>query len=115
MSALCFAYKQAAVKSIANLSGHSIIPYSIHGANSVPIVATDDQTKMEENEYYAIETFGSTGKGRVVEMVRSFGAVERPRTDMEQGDCSHYAKRRDAPHVPLRLRFSLLSGCITRS
>ncbi|KZV87996.1 methionine aminopeptidase 2-like protein [Exidia glandulosa HHB12029] len=75
------------VKSIANLSGHDIIPYSIHGHKSVPIVATDDQTKMEEGEYFAIETFGSTGRGRVVEM----------------GDCSHYAKRRDAPHVPLRL------------
>jgi len=58
------------VKSIANLSGHSIIHYSIHGDKSVPIVATTDQTKMEEGEYFAIETFGSTGRGRVVEMVR---------------------------------------------
>ena len=57
------------VKSIANLSGHSIIHYSIHGDKSVPIVATTDQTKMEEGEYFAIETFGSTGRGRVVEMV----------------------------------------------
>ena len=44
----------------------------IHGGNnakSVPLVRTEDQTKMEEGEYFAIETFGSTGRGRVVENV----------------------------------------------
>ena len=41
---------------------------------------------MEENEVYAIETFGSTGKGMVNE-------------DME---CSHYMMNFDAGHVPLR-------------
>ena len=46
----------------------------------------DDQTKMEEGEYFAIETFGSTGRGKVI----------------EQGEVSHYARRVDAPHVPLR-------------
>lgn len=29
----------------------------------------DDPTKMEEGEYFAIETFGSTGRGRIVESV----------------------------------------------
>ncbi|QRV80524.1 Metallopeptidase family M24 [Ceratobasidium sp. AG-Ba] len=74
------------VKSIENLSGHSILKYSIHGTKSVPIVKTHDQTKMEENEYFAIETFGSTGRGRVI----------------ESGDCSHYAKMRE-PRGQLRL------------
>lgn len=32
-------------------------------------VKNDDDTKMEEGEYFAIETFGSTGRGRVVEQV----------------------------------------------
>jgi methionyl aminopeptidase len=41
---------------------------------------------MEEGEYYAIETFGSTGKGYV----------------NEDGECSHYAKRFDVGFVPLR-------------
>jgi methionyl aminopeptidase len=45
---------------------------------------------MEENEFYAIETFGSTGKGYVHE-------------DME---CSHYMKNFDVGHVPLRLQKS---------
>ncbi|CCM03795.1 uncharacterized protein FIBRA_05943 [Fibroporia radiculosa] len=75
------------VKAIANLSGHSILPYQIHGSKAVPLVRTEDQTKMEEGEYFAIETFGSTGRGRVV----------------ESGDCSHYARVPEPPRVPLRL------------
>ena len=72
---------------IQNLNGHSIGPYQIHAGKSVPIVKGGEQTKMEEGELYAIETFGSTGRGYVVE-------------DME---CSHYMKNFDAPHVPLRM------------
>ena len=41
---------------------------------------------MEENEFYAIETFGSTGRGYVHD-------------DMET---SHYMKNWDVSHVPLR-------------
>ncbi|KAG9118749.1 Methionine aminopeptidase 2 [Ceratobasidium sp. 392] len=74
------------VKSIENLQGHSIDRYRIHGGKSVPIVKSADQTKMEEGEYFAIETFGSTGRGRVI----------------ESGDCSHYAKMRE-PRGQLRL------------
>ncbi|KAI0673678.1 peptidase M24A methionine aminopeptidase [Trametes maxima] len=79
--------KTLPVKPIENLSGHSINPYQIHGGKSVLLVKNDDQTKMEEGEYFAIETFGSTGRGKVI----------------EQGECSHYARIVDAPHVPLRL------------
>ncbi|KAF8527373.1 methionine aminopeptidase 2-like protein [Hysterangium stoloniferum] len=76
------------VKTIENLSGHSIGPYQIHAGKSVLLVKNRDQTKMEEGEYYAIETFGSTGRGRVI----------------EEGDCSHYAKIFDAPsNPPLKL------------
>lgn len=75
------------IKPIRNLNGHTILPYSIHGTKSVPIVKTNDQTKMEEGDVFAIETFGSTGNGYV----------------HEEGAVSHYAKRRDAPKVDLRL------------
>ncbi|KAL1960261.1 hypothetical protein VTO42DRAFT_8804 [Malbranchea cinnamomea] len=78
------------VKAIRNLNGHTIGHYMIHGGptgKSVPIVKGGDQTKMEEGEIYAIETFGSTGRGYV-------------RDDME---VSHYAKVPDAPNVALRL------------
>ena len=42
-----------------------------------------DETKMEEGEYFAIETFGSTGRGRVI----------------EEGACSHYSL---SPQMPER-------------
>ena len=78
------------VKSIRNLNGHSISPYQIHSGKTVPIIKGGETTIMEENEFYAIETFGSTGKGHVHE-------------DME---CSHYMKNFDVGHVPLRLQKS---------
>lgn len=74
------------VKPIENLSGHSINPYQIHGGKSILLVKNDDRTKMEEGEYFAIETFGSTGTGRVI----------------EEGECSHYARVFDPPNIPLR-------------
>ncbi|KAJ5907849.1 Winged helix-turn-helix transcription repressor DNA-binding [Penicillium taxi] len=75
------------VKAIRNLNGHNIDQYIIHGGKSVPIVKGTDQTKMEEGETFAIETFGSTGKGYV----------------REEMETSHYALAQDAPNVPLRL------------
>lgn len=78
------------VKSIRNLNGHSISPYRIHAGKTVPIVRGGEAIRMEENEFYAIETFGSTGRGVVHD-------------DME---CSHYMKSFDAGFVPLRLQSS---------
>ena len=75
------------VKSVRNLNGHSIGPYQIHAGKSVPIVKGGEATRMEEGELFAIETFGSTGKGYV-------------REDLE---CSHYMKNFDVGHIPLRL------------
>jgi methionine aminopeptidase type II len=57
--------KEYQVKCCSNLNGHSIDPYRIHAGKSVPIVRGGVQTKMEEGEYYAIETFGTTGRGYV--------------------------------------------------
>ncbi|KAI0165128.1 peptidase M24, structural domain-containing protein [Hypoxylon sp. FL1284] len=85
------------IKAIRSLCGHTILPYSIHGTKSVPAVRTSDATKMEEGDVFAIETFGSTGTGRVY----------------DHGEVSHYALRRDAPRNPeLRLSSarSLLSA-----
>ncbi len=62
-------YLYASVKPIHNLSGHSILRYQIHGTKSVSLYKNDDQTKMEEGEYFAIETFGSTGRGKLVDGV----------------------------------------------
>ena len=64
------------MKVVRNLNGHSIDPYKIHAGKTVPCVKTNTNEKMEEGEQYAIETFGSTGKGFV----------------REDDDCSHYMK-----------------------
>ena len=74
------------VKSVRNLNGHLIGQYHIHAGKSVPIVKNNDNTLMKEGEMYAIETFGSTGKGYVNE-------------DME---CSHYMKDYDAKQIAIR-------------
>lgn len=55
------------VKCCENLCGHSIGRYNIHAGKSVPIVKREDNTKMEEGEQFAIETFGTTGAGYVLE------------------------------------------------
>lgn len=57
------------VKAIRNLTGHNIKQYHIHGGKSIPFVKNSDQTKMEEGEVFAIETFGSTGRGYVYDDV----------------------------------------------
>lgn len=51
------------VKVVKNLNGHSIDPYKIHAGKSVPVCKSNSNVKMEEGEVYAIETFGTTGKG----------------------------------------------------
>lgn len=71
------------VRSVRNLGGHSIGPYRIHGGKVVPGVRPIGHDgsgggarhrrrrpaeKMEEGEVYAIETFGTTGRGVVAEL-----------------------------------------------
>ena len=91
------------------IAGHSVGQYRVHGGKTVPIVKGNslfthlsfyllfccvtihvggEATKMEEGEFFAIETFGSTGKGQVHD-------------DME---CSHYMKNFEIGHVPLRVQ-----------
>ena len=44
------------IKCCRNLNGHSIAPYQIHAGKSIPIVKNNDTTRMEEGEFYAVET-----------------------------------------------------------
>ena len=62
------------IKSIKNLTGHQIEPFKIHAGKSVPNYKIDYPLRMLEGEYYAIETFSSTGTGITKEV----------------NDCSHY-------------------------
>ena len=82
--------KSVPIKAIKNLNGHTMEPYRIHAGKSLPIVkgAECEDERMEEGEFYAIETFASTGKGYVFE-------------DLE---CSHYMKNYDADFSPPMVR-----------
>ena len=64
------------VVPVSNLSGHQIGDYIIHAGKRVPITKNGcyPSARMLEGETYAIETFASTGKGRV----------------SDAPDCSHY-------------------------
>ena len=74
------------LKAIKNLCGHTVDKYKVHAGKSVPIVKREDDTKMEEGEIYAIETFASTGKGSV----------------FRNGECSHYMMEEFASGDKLR-------------
>lgn len=75
------------VKAIRDLSGHDILPYRIHGGKQIPFIKSKDQTKMEEGEVFAIETFGTTGRGYLSDGPGVYG----------------YSKQPDARHVHLPL------------
>ena len=75
------------IKPICNITGHNILPYSIYGMKTVPFVKSNNTAKMEEGDVFAIETFGSTGKGHCV----------------KDGEISHYTLYNDAPNVNLHL------------
>ncbi|KAH7383503.1 methionine aminopeptidase 2-like protein [Cadophora sp. MPI-SDFR-AT-0126] len=51
------------VKAVRSLTGHNILRYHIHGDKQVPFVKNNSSQKMEEGDVFAIETFGSTGRG----------------------------------------------------
>lgn len=55
------------VKAIWGLGGHNILPYKVHGGKLILCVPHPSQNgvRMKEDEIYAIETFASTGTGKV--------------------------------------------------
>ena len=59
------------IKAIKDLCGHTMDRYKIHAKKSVPLYKDDNpetaNIKMEEGEFYAIETFATTGKGKTRE------------------------------------------------
>ncbi|KAH9387377.1 methionyl aminopeptidase, partial [Nematocida major] len=78
--------KPVAIRPVSNLNGHSIQQYKIHGGKYIPIVKqAKNSSRMEVGEFFAIETFATTGSGYVT----------------EKGDCSHYMI--DNPRAPSKL------------
>ena len=75
------------VKCVRNLNGHNIAPYQIHGGHggkSVPIVKGGEATKMEEGEFFAIETFGSTGGPVECETWKCYRCISQARVEVPQ-------------------------------
>jgi len=56
------------LKPIANLSGHSILPYRLHAGKSVPNTYVKGLGEVKAGEIYAIEPFITDGAGYVTEL-----------------------------------------------
>jgi methionyl aminopeptidase len=65
--------KTIPVKAVRNITGHNILRYKIHGDKQVPFVASKTTQRMEEGDIFAIETFGTTGKGVLRDDVGVYG------------------------------------------
>lgn len=65
--------KVVPIRPVANLNGHSIEQFRIHGGLSIPPVNNGDTARITSG-FCAIETFATTGRGHVE----------------ERGDCSHF-------------------------
>ncbi|KAF7592075.1 Methionine aminopeptidase 2 [Aspergillus hancockii] len=61
------------VKAVRNITGHDILRYQIHGGKQIPFIKTNSQQKMEEGEVFAVETFGTTGRGYLHDDVGVYG------------------------------------------
>ena len=59
------------IKAIRNITGHDIKRYQIHGDKQVPFIKNSSRTRMEEGDVFAIETFGTTGRGILKDDVKS--------------------------------------------
>jgi hypothetical protein len=68
--------KMFPVKAVRNITGHDILRYHIHGGKQIPFIKNKSRDKMEEGEIFAIETFGTTGKGFLSDDVSSFAATK---------------------------------------
>ena len=51
------------INVMKDLSGHMIKPFEIHAGKAVPNIKINYPLRMNENEFYAIEPFITTGKG----------------------------------------------------
>lgn len=70
--------KMFPVKPVRNICAHDIARYQIHAGKSIPFIKNNDETKMEEGEIFAIETFGTTGRGKLYDDVSFFSPLPPP-------------------------------------
>ncbi len=57
--------RSAGFEPIKQLTGHQLEQWVLHGEKQVPCVSGKAEVKVEAGEFYAVETFASTGSGNV--------------------------------------------------
>jgi len=58
----------AGFQPIKQLTGHQLKEYELHADKQVPCVSGKSEVLVEEGEFYAIETFASTGSGNISDL-----------------------------------------------
>jgi methionyl aminopeptidase len=53
---------------IKQLSGHQLNEYELHAEKQVPCVSGKSEVLVEDGEFYAVETFASTGSGNISDL-----------------------------------------------
>jgi methionyl aminopeptidase len=76
------------INVMRDLSGHMIKPFEIHAGKAVPNIKINYPLRMNENEFYAIEPFITTGKG--------ISILKEPK--------SHYMLNKDFANVNTKLK-----------
>jgi len=59
------AIREMGYRPIRELTGHLLEQYEVHGPKTIPSVGTAGGSKLEEGEFYAVETFATTGSGGI--------------------------------------------------
>lgn len=59
------AVREMGYRPIRELTGHLLEQYEVHGPKTIPSVGSVGGSKLEEGEFYAVETFATTGSGGV--------------------------------------------------
>lgn len=75
------------IKPVYDLHGHSIGQYVIHAGQSIPCYNNGDTSRIKADTFYALETFATTGSGRI----------------SDKSPCTHYVlnkKKQSVLHNP---------------
>jgi methionyl aminopeptidase len=59
------AVREMGYRPIRELTGHLLEQYEVHGPKIIPSVGSAGGSKLEEGEFYAMETFATTGSGGI--------------------------------------------------
>jgi methionyl aminopeptidase len=121
------AVREMGYKPIKELTGHLLEQYEIHGAKIIPSVGSAGSSKLEDGEFYAVETFASNGSGSIHETpysyiyrllpmrtpVRFAGSRQILSIAAKKYKTLPFAERwiaREAPNVPLKFALKELTG-----